>query len=166
MYDPTIIFWFVHRWSFLYQKKAHIFSLSYYNLMSCKEMLFVKVTSENVMNYFEACLKGPVRWPIHPRPWVQLRESTVSSCQGWNAVFVMGVVMEVSRPVFTGLGLIAVSSLKGLGLKVQRSRSRLRLLYRDHKSWRRKKWKWKYEKSTRSAVVSNITSENMMFFVL
>ena len=40
----------------------------------------------------------------------------------------------VSRPDFMGLGLVSVSSLKGLSLEVQRSRSRSRLLYRDHKT--------------------------------
>ena len=50
-------------------------------------------------------------------------------------------VMEVSIPDFMVLSKVSVLSLKGLGLEVQRFRSRSRLLYRDHKTWRRKKWK-------------------------
>ena len=50
-------------------------------------------------------------------------------------------VMKVLRPDFMGLGLVSVSSLKGLGLVIQRSRSRSRLLYRDHKTWKGEKWK-------------------------
>ena len=58
-----------------------------------------------------------------------------------SAVKCMLAVMEVSRPDFIGLGLVSVSSVKGLGLEVRRSQSHSRLLYRDHKTWKKKKMK-------------------------
>ena len=44
-------------------------------------------------------------------------------------------------------------------LEVQRSRSRSRLLYRDYKTWKKKKMKKRHEKSTQLAVDSHIPSE-------
>ena len=60
----------------------------------------------------------------------------------------------VSRPDFMGLGLVSVSSLKGLGLARGYSIETTR-------SDRRKK---RHEKSTQFAIDSRIPSEKMKFF--
>ena len=49
-----------------------------------------------------------------------------------------------------GLGLVSISYLKGLGLVVQKSRSRSRLLYRSRKGWSRSRKGWSRSRTVRS----------------
>ena len=69
----------------------------------------------------------------HPHYIYLIRKHFIGPCAFDNA--------SVQHTRDGGLGLVSQRYLSHPGLKVQRSRSRSRLLYRDHETWRGKKWK-------------------------